>query len=201
MTELTVERVSRNHRQRVIEVAATLSGQSLFDFAEGRLMEPATAGLVTMSEIVLPHGIDAPWAQMRESLWNAAERAERRRDANLASLWRGWAPPAADEDAERALALGLARTMADYLLAAVDVSVLRQCGRCEVRALCSAREVGPEGFGAKTRFGLSRPRREQRGLPASPQSELHFLREAWARLCAGDLRQARIAGAPQAVSL
>ncbi|MGI2036327.1 MobA/MobL family protein [Rhizobium panacihumi] len=182
---LKVVRIGRRQNTSVIAVAADKSGQELRG-VNGEVHRPSCSRRILQSQIIVPANISAPWAENREHLWTLAEEAEKRSDANLATLWEGHLPSALQNDQCERLASAFGQFLADYLGSAVDLSIQSADAdepTAKLFALCSAREILPSGFGDKNRFGLSMAQRMKRGFPTSHQTELLELRAAWATLC------------------
>lgn len=187
---LKVVRIGRRQNTSVIAVAAEKSGQELRG-VNGEVHRPSCSHHILQSGIIVPAKISAPWAADREHLWTLAEEAEKRSDANLATLWEGHLPAALQNDQCKRLGSAFGQFLADYLGSAVDLSIQSTDDDQPAQklfALCSAREIMSSGFGAKNRFGLSMDQRVKRGLPTSHQTELLELRAAWGRLCTAALR-------------
>lgn len=182
---LKVVRIGRRQNDTVIAVAADHSGQELKGI-NGEVHRPSLDRRILRSRIIIPSNVSAPWAFDRERLWTLAEEAEKRSDANLATLWEGHLPATLQNDESERLAEAFGQFLADYLGSAVDLSVHAAVGiqnTDKLFALCSAREILKSGFGEKNRFGLSMAQRIKRGFPTSHQTELLELRAAWASLC------------------
>lgn len=81
---LNAKVISRGKGQSAIAAAAYRSGEMLLDEQAGEVKHyRARAERIQFTEIMVPAA--APrWANDRNSLWNAAEQAERRKDAQLA---------------------------------------------------------------------------------------------------------------------
>ena len=80
---LSAKIVSRHDGRSVVAAAAYRAGQRLEEEATGLTFDYTHKQGVEHTEIVAPQG--APqWMHDRQSLWNAVEQAERRRDAQLA---------------------------------------------------------------------------------------------------------------------
>lgn len=75
--------IKRSEGRSAVACAAYRAAEALFDERLGLTMSFPTKPAVVHSEIVAPEGA-APWMRDRELLWNAVERAEHRRDAQLA---------------------------------------------------------------------------------------------------------------------
>lgn len=77
-------RVGGATRRSVVAAAAYRSGEKLFDSSQGKWFEFDKPDVVH-TEILAPANISVPeWAFDRQTLWNMVERAEKRRDAQLA---------------------------------------------------------------------------------------------------------------------
>jgi hypothetical protein len=68
-----------------VAAAAYRSGSKLVDERTGEVHDFTRKGGVLSAEIVTPRGVPTP---DRERLWNAAEAAEKRKDARTAREWR-----------------------------------------------------------------------------------------------------------------
>ena len=81
---LTAKVISRGKGQSAIAAAAYRSGERLRDEQTGELKSyQLRLDRIVLAEIMAPK--DAPeWARDRNTLWNNAERAENRKDAQLA---------------------------------------------------------------------------------------------------------------------
>lgn len=108
---------------------------------------------IVHAEIVLPDQAEAAWALDRSVLWNAAEAAEKRKDARVArgvrdrTATRALAPAAPGRDARE-----FARDLAQRTGAAVDFAIHLPHAQGDQRnhhahVLLTTRRVGPEGLG------------------------------------------------------
>lgn len=183
---LKVLRVGRRQNKSVLAVAADNSTVPLYGL-QGEVFCSSRVPFPEDTRIIVPSAVRAPWAMDRQRLWTLAEEAEKRADANLATLWEGHMPPMLSAENARQLSFAFGERLADYLNSAVDLAIQRSANEhqpAKLFALCSAREVHFSGFGDKNRFGLSMKQRIKRGLPTSHQTELLEMREAWAEICA-----------------
>lgn len=135
-------------------------------------------------EIVLPEGMKATWAYDRATLWNTAERAEKRKDARVAREVGVVLPCELSREQQVALARALAQDLADQFGAAVDFAIHRPTGKSDIRnvhahVLMTTRQVNVEGLGEKTLFERSNTWLRSRGHPTSLM-QLKDLRETWA---------------------
>ena len=79
---LAVKSVSRSTGRSAVAAAAYRSGDCLENERDGLMHDYTRRGGVEDTFIVTPEG--AEWAQDRSALWNAAEAAEKRKDAKVA---------------------------------------------------------------------------------------------------------------------
>lgn len=182
---LRVQRISRSKYQTIYQVVANHCGQSIV--VNDRTYEPKMAFRPCLDVLIFPSGVSCPALATRVRLWPAVEAAELRTDANLATHWQGIIPAELNGLDAKGLATDFGRHLADYLGSVVHLVVLPPSlsEPARLRALCTTREVGPDGFGLKNRFNLSVVQRRKRGFPISPRTELSDLRAAWAKLCSG----------------
>ena len=129
------------------------------------------------TEAVAPDDVPA-WARDRAALWNAAEAAERRKDAKVAREYEIALPAELDAAQRRTLALGFAREISDRYGVAVDVAIHLPGREGDHRnhhahLLATTRRIGPEGMGAKTR---------ELDVKATASVEVDQLRERWAEM-------------------
>lgn len=148
---LHVKNISRGDGRSAVAAAAYRAGQVLPNAAEEGASNFGGRRDILHSEILLP--ADAPaWMADRGQLWNAAEAAERRKDARLAkevefALPRELAP---------AMWLSVARAMAAVYTAAghvVDLAIHEDgtAHNPHVHLLLTTRRIEKGGFGGKLR--------------------------------------------------
>ncbi|TAM73310.1 hypothetical protein EPN44_14360 [bacterium] len=75
--------IGRSAGRSVVAAAACRSGERLVDERLAREYDYTRRGVVAHREILAPEGAPA-WVHDRARLWNEVERAEKRRDAQLA---------------------------------------------------------------------------------------------------------------------
>ncbi|WP_157928968.1 MobA/MobL family protein [Pararhizobium haloflavum] len=182
---MRVQRISRSKFKTIYQVVADHCGQPIT--VDGLTYEPQNDFNPSHDELIFPSGVSCPALATRNRLWPAVEAAELRADANLATHWQGVIPAELHGISGNALSVEFGKHLADYLGSVVHLVVLppSMAENARLRALCTTREVGPEGFGLKNRFNLSVAQRRKRGFPISPRTELSDLRAAWDRLCSG----------------
>ncbi|WP_322996573.1 MobA/MobL family protein [Castellaniella sp.] len=104
---LTTHAMSRRDGHNALAAAAYRSGACLVDERSGEVFDFTRKRGVIASQIVVPAGVRTP---DRSALWNAAEAAEKRKDARICREWRVALPHELD-DAQR---LELTRVMASW---------------------------------------------------------------------------------------
>lgn len=119
---LSVKPISRAKGRSATAAAAYRAGCRIVDSRTGEIHNYQRKQGVEHAEIILPSG--APeWAKDREQLWNAAEHAERRKDACVAREFEVALPAELSPDARRKLALSFAQEMANSEGCGVDVAI------------------------------------------------------------------------------
>ena len=173
------------------------SGERIKDERTGRTYDHSARQDVVHKEIVLPEKFsdsDMGWAKDRASLWNAAEAAEPRKNARVAREVLV-ALPAEMNDVQRLdLVRAFARDLVERYGFAIDVAIHRprtDTLNHHAHLLATTRELGIEGFGAKTALEISDARRQERGLEPFFK-EVIAIRERWAVAANAGLAAANI---------
>ena len=119
---LSVKPISRSAGRSATAAAAYRAGVEIADERTGEVHDYRRKGGVESADIVLPDG--APeWATNRGALWNAAEKAEKRKDACVAREYEVALPAELSPAERRRLALDFAQEMANREGCAVDVAI------------------------------------------------------------------------------
>lgn len=119
---LSVKPISRSAGRSSTAAAAYRAGCEITDERTGEVHDYTRKGGIASTDLVLPDG--APeWATDRSALWNAAEVAERRKDACVAREFEVALPDELSPDERRRLAMDFAKEMANAEGCAVDVSI------------------------------------------------------------------------------
>ncbi|MBI1273328.1 MAG: hypothetical protein GC131_04500 [Alphaproteobacteria bacterium] len=147
--------VKRSEGRNALACAAYRAAERLADERTGQVFDYDRRSGVVHTEICAPENAPA-WATDRQSLWQAVEAAEKRKDAQLAREVL-LALPHELTDAERvALVHDFAETqfvskgmVADISLHAPDREGDNRNHHAHI--LLTMRELGPDGFGAKQR--------------------------------------------------
>ena len=186
---LSIKTVGRAAGRSATAAAAYRSGEKIVDRTSGELFDYTRKRGVEHSEIVLPTAAaqrDINWARDRPALWNAAEVAERRKDARVAREYELALPHELSKTQRTELVREFSGYVANRYGVAVDFAIHKPHREGDARnhhahVLTTTREVTPTGLGAKTALELSETDRAKRGLPHS-REEFVEIRERWAAL-------------------
>ncbi|WP_375404629.1 MobQ family relaxase [uncultured Sphingomonas sp.] len=170
---LAVKSVSRSTGRSSVAAAAYRSGARIENERDGLVHDYTGRGGVEAAFVTVPEG--AEWARDRSALWNAAEAAEKRKDAKTAREYELALPAELDAGQRRALVEGFAQHVARRYGVAVDAAIHGPHDHGDDRnhhahVLTTTRVVGPEGLGAKTR---------QLDVRTTASEEVEALRESW----------------------
>ena len=174
---LSVKPISRSAGRSATAAAAYRAGEKIIDERTGEIHDYTRKGGVESADIVLPDG--APeWATDRAKLWNAAELAEKRKDACVAREFEVALPSELSPAERRRLALDFAKDMANREGCAVDVAIHAPGKEGDNRnwhahILRTTRKVDADGLGAKLDT-------EQAGRKR--KDDLEQVRECWASM-------------------
>ena len=172
---LSVKSISRSAGRSVVAASAYRSGQELTDERQGLTHDYTRKQGVEDAFIVAPDGAD--WAQDRNALWNAAEAAEKRKDAKTGREYELALPAELDAGARAALARDFAAELVKRYGVVADVA-LHEPGRegdsrnHHAHILTTTRTAGADGLGAKTRV---------LDVASTASGEIERLREVWAQ--------------------
>ena len=159
--------VSRTTGRSAVAAAAYRSGESLHDHRTAQTFDYTHKSGVEHTEILTPP--QAPsWTHNRETLWNAVEQSERRKDAQLAREIEIGLPVELTKDQQVTLLRDYARTTFVTRGMIADVALhLDNPDNPHAHILLTTRDITPNGFGTKRRDWNAR-------------SELMEWRAAWA---------------------
>jgi len=183
MYHLTMKSKSRGAGQSAVAAAAYRSAECILDERTGLTHDFTRRRGVEHVEIALPSGAQADWAKDRAKLWNAAERAEVRKDARVARVI-GFGVPHQITAEQRLEATRLfAQALADRYGGAVDFAVHSPQGKSDIRnhhahLLMTTRVVEAQGLGAKTQIERENKWLLSQNLPTS-QMQLRDIRVLW----------------------
>lgn len=184
----SVRNISRASGRSATAAAAYRSGTAITDTRDGMTHDYTRKGGVAGSFIVLPTGAAAAFAN-RSTLWNAAEAAEKRKDARVARELILALPHELDDEGRAATARAMAEWLAARYGVAVDVSRHNPDRQGDTRnhhahLLFTTRAVGANGMGAKTRILDDQK--------TGPQ-EVQAIRLAWEAIANAALERAGVA--------
>ncbi len=180
---LTMKPVSRGQGKSAVAAAAYRSGQKITNERDGLTHDFTRKRGIVHEEIILPEDSKAEWAKDRSQLWNAAEFAEKRKDARVAREFEISLPHEMDDAQRLALARDFSHHIADKYGVAVDLTIHRPDKDMDERnhhahILVTTRKVGEQGLGEKSDFELENKKLAALGLPTSHE-QLRVLREEW----------------------
>ena len=192
MYHLSVKPISRSVGRSAVAAAAYRSGTSLSDERTGELHDYTRKRDVVHSEILLPPGAPA-WGCERSTLWNAAEAAEKRKDARVARDYEVALPKELSREEGIALVRDFSQGLVERYGVAVDFNVHRDDPRhwdgsekgylgYHAHILATTRKLGIGGFGDKAEPELSDAKRKSLGL-GDGASEVAQVRQRW-QVCA-----------------
>ena len=151
---LAVKSVSRSTGRSAVAASAYRAGELLENERDGMVHDYTKRGGVEDKMLVVPEG--AEWALDRSALWNAAELAEKRKDAKVAREYELALPAELDRDQRRELVRGFAEELRDRYGVAVDACLHAPHDHGDDRnhhahVMTTTRVVDADGLGAKTR--------------------------------------------------
>jgi ATP-dependent exoDNAse (exonuclease V) alpha subunit len=197
---MQINTVGRGSGRRATAAAAYRAGERIRDQRSGELHNYSNRRDVLHSEVFLPAQYDRSaiaWARNRETLWNAAEHAEKRHNAKTAREYQVTLPHELGPERRVALARALAGEIAERYKVAVDLAVHEprpggDSRNFHAHLLTTTREITPAGLGAKVGLDMTARERRRRELP-DHSHEYVSIRERWAALTNDALREANIA--------
>jgi ATP-dependent exoDNAse (exonuclease V) alpha subunit len=186
---LSVKPVSRGAGRSATAAAAYRAAERIEDHTTGQVFDYTRKSGVEHAEIVLPVEAakrDINWARDRQQLWNAAEVAEKRKDARVAREYEVALPNELTKAQRLELTRAFSQELANRFGCAVDFAVHRPHREGDERnfhahILTTTRQVEATGLGAKTSIEWADTDRAKQGLGAAKQ-EVTAIRERWAVL-------------------
>ena len=138
---------------------------------------------VKHTEIILPNGSNVDWARDRSALWNAAELAEKRKDARVARELEIALPHELSSEGRIEATRAFAQVLADRYGAAVDFAIHAPHQASDVRnhhahVMMTTRQVRADGLGEKTILERENKWLLANGLPTTDM-QLRDLRQRW----------------------
>ena len=184
--------LARSSGRSAVAAAAYRSGDRLVDERQGIEHDYTRRSGVLDTELVLPDGA-GEWS--RAELWNAAEKAEKRKDARTAREWEVALPDELGEAERRELAVRFAGGLAKKYGCAVDVALHTPDREGDQRnwhahLLATTRKVTAGALAEKCEIELSDAKRLSLGL-APARIEVESVRQMWAEEVNRQLHEGR----------
>ena len=181
--------VSRKAGRSAVAAMAYRAGEKLTNERDGITHDYTAKQGVEHAEIVLPEpgagpiGVNADWARDRSTLWNAAEFAEKRRDARVAREFEVALPHELSAEERLEATREMAQELADRYGAAVDFAIHAPHDASDVRnhhahILMTTRQVTENGLGEKTYLERENKWLLAHDLPTTDM-QLRDLRQRW----------------------
>jgi Ti-type conjugative transfer relaxase TraA len=180
---LSMKPVSRAGGRSAVASMAYRAGEKLTNERDGITHDFSRKQGVEHAEIVLPEGVSADWARDRSDLWNAAEFAEKRKDARVAREFEIALPHELSAEQRLEAAREMAQELADRYGAAVDFAIHAPHEASDVRnhhahILMTTRQVTENGLGDKTYLERENKWLLAHDLPTTDM-QLRDLRQRW----------------------
>ena len=180
---LSTKPVSRSSGRSAVASAAYRCAVLLTNHRDGLVHDFTRKDGVEHKEIVLPDDLSADWALDRSALWNAAEFAEKRKDARVAREFEIALPHELSPEGRLKAARAFARDLANRYGAAVDFAIHSPSEHGDIRnyhahVLMTTRQVGRTGLGEKTYLEHKNARLLAHGM-ATTDMQLRDIRQAW----------------------
>ena len=175
--------VSRASGRSAVASMAYRAGERLTNERDGITHDFTRKEGVEHAEIVLPEGVNADWARDRSDLWNAAEFAEKRKDARVAREFEVALPHELTAEQRLEATRELASALANRYGAAVDFAIHSPHDASDVRnhhahVMMTTRQVTEDGLGDKTYIERENKWLLANGLPTTDM-QLRDLRQTW----------------------
>ncbi|WP_421617556.1 Ti-type conjugative transfer relaxase TraA, partial [Agrobacterium tumefaciens] len=180
---LSTKPVSRSSGRSAVASAAYRCAVLLVNQRDGLVHDFTRKEGVEHSEIVLPQGVSADWALDRSKLWNAAEFAEKRKDARVAREFEIALPHELSPEGRLKAARAFAQDLANRYGAAVDFAIHSPSEHGDIRnhhahVLMTTRQVREAGLGEKTVLEHKNARLLANGM-ATTDMQLRDIRQSW----------------------
>ncbi|QXC52624.1 Ti-type conjugative transfer relaxase TraA (plasmid) [Agrobacterium salinitolerans] len=180
---LSTKPVSRSSGRSAVASAAYRCAVLLTNHRDGLVHDFTRKEGVEHIEIVLPDGLSADWALDRSALWNAAEFAEKRKDARVAREFEIALPHELSPEGRLKAARAFAQDLANRYGAAVDFAIHSPSENGDIRnyhahVLMTTRQVGRTRLGEKTYLEHKNARLLAHGM-ATTDIQLRDIRQSW----------------------
>ena len=179
---LSIKPIQRSKGRSATASAAYRSGERIADQRTGERHDYSKRHGVETSQIITPDGSEID----RETLWNMAEEAERRKDGTPAREYEIALPSELDPNQRKELALEFGRLIVERHKVAVDIAIHAPTEKGDQRnhhahLMATTHKLENRQLTGKSDFDLSDRDRKKKGLPGRKQ-ELLAIREEWEKL-------------------
>ncbi|PYE43615.1 Ti-type conjugative transfer relaxase TraA [Rhizobium sp. PP-F2F-G20b] len=186
--------IARSGGRSAVASAAYRAAEKLTNERDGLTHDFRAKQGVEHAEIVLPEGVDTEWARDRSALWNAAEKAENRKDARVAREFEVALPHELTAEQRIDLTREFAQELANRHGAAVDFAVHQPHSASDVRnhhahIMMTTRQVTGEGLADKTYIERENKWLLSNDLPTS-QMQLRDIRQSFEQMTNAHLARA-----------
>ncbi|MFT4089819.1 MAG: Ti-type conjugative transfer relaxase TraA [Asticcacaulis sp.] len=183
---LSMKPVTRATGRSAVAAAAYRSGTRQVNERDGLVHDYRRKSGIAHAEIVLPEGVKADWAYDRSVLWNAAEFAEKRKDARVAREFEVALPHELSAEERLSLVRAFSQSVANRYSVAVDFALHAPDGDMDIRnhhahILITTREIGETGLEDKSLLERENKWLKAHDLPATDE-QLKGLRLEWEEL-------------------
>jgi MobA/MobL family len=196
---LSVKPMSRKGGRSATAAIAYRSAEKIHDLTSDEVFDYTRKRGVEHKEIVLPTSaakLDINWARDRQELWNAAEMAEKRKDARVAREYEVALPHELKAEQRVELVRAFASELANRYGVAVDFAIHKPHRNGDERnthahIMTTTREITATGLGRKTDIELGDRDRGKKGL-GSAAEEIEFIRARWGALTNEHLKEQQL---------
>jgi len=190
---LSAKPISRSSGRSAVASAAYRCAVRLTNERDGLVHDFTRKEGVEHKEIVLPEGVSADWALDRSALWNAAEFAEKRKDARVAREFEIALPHELSAEGRVEAARTFAQDLTNRYGAAVDFAIHAPHEQGDIRnyhahVMMTTRQVGEAGLGEKTYLEHKNARLLSNGM-ATTDMQLRDIRQSWESIANSQLQR------------
>ncbi|OBZ97304.1 conjugal transfer protein TraA (plasmid) [Pararhizobium polonicum] len=190
---LSAKPISRSSGRSAVASAAYRCAVKLTNERDGLVHDFTRKEGVEHTEIVLPEGVSADWALDRSALWNAAELAEKRKDARVAREFEIALPHELSAPGWIGAARTFAQDLANRYGAAVDFAIHAPHEQGDIRnyhahVMMTTRRVDEAGLGEKTYLEHKNARLLSNGM-ATTDMQLRDIRQSWESIANSQLQR------------
>ena len=191
----TTKSISRSNGQSAVASASYRAGEKLQDARYGKTHNYTNRDGVMSADIILPSELKGRVSIDRNTLWNMAEQAEKRKDSRVAREWIINLPHELDEATRKQLAHNFTQQLADKYGVIADCCIHRPTDKeiergadprnfhAHIMLTTRQAQLSAEGkivLGDKATIELSDSKRRSMGL-GRVNTEIVELRELWER--------------------